>query len=400
MRQCYTYFSVSKTQAEIDAQKCTSTTTTPDPCPWTSAHWLHDTKRLCEDLKLDDKCVANGHGQVLKCPNPMFMCGDKTCGDNQDYCCETNCNSKGGKLACNGARVFVPTPPPTPGPILPPTNVAPTPAVEACPWLSPHGTPGKEEALCENGDYSWTCVDSTGTQRAKCPPSFPHMCTSKDGCGGGKDHCCEKENCNDKGGPRVCPTTTNQPSQPTNVVVKEVKFTVGVTVPDLATAQAMASSSEVKNGMEQAMATELSVAKDKVEATLTASPRRLAADWVATMARRLAPTLNCDYSVTVPENTATTIENKVKALPTANMTAALTKELNTIPSFSNISLSVASIGSPTVVTVTTTTILTTSTTTILTSKKFALADGAIWQSPCCSLALWLLVLGVQIVAAS
>jgi len=198
-RQCATYYQVNKTQEEIDQQKCTSTTTTPDPCPWTTPHWYETTDPLCEDGQLDKVCVKRGHGQVLRCSQPRIMCAEKC---DQDYCCETDCSSKGGNLTCHGSRVYPPLP--TPAPPTP----SPTPP-EVCPWLTAH-TEASPYAKCNDGSFSWTCVNGGRGQRIKCPPSHPQMCDNL-GCGGGKDYCCEK-NCDGKGGPRPCPSPHPTPA--------------------------------------------------------------------------------------------------------------------------------------------------------------------------------------------
>lgn len=128
----------------------------------------------------------------------------------------------------------------------------------------------------------------------------------------------------------------------------QVKFTMGMTVASFAVAQQMAQSSVVKDSMIQVMATKLSYKKRNMQATLTANQRRLAADWVATMPRRLAPALNVDYIVTVfPTDNATAIQNRVTRLQPADVAQAVTQELSTT-NFAGTSLSVTSISSPTV----------------------------------------------------
>mmetsp|Transcript_12878 Transcript_12878/g.25315 ORF Transcript_12878/g.25315 Transcript_12878/m.25315 type:complete len:411 (+) Transcript_12878:72-1304(+) len=71
-----------------------------------------------------------------------------------------------------------------------------------CFWNIPHNN-GADMALCEDGKYTWACVNGGHGQRMQCPASHPVMCNSKEGCGSGKDHCCQG-NCDDKGGPRPC----------------------------------------------------------------------------------------------------------------------------------------------------------------------------------------------------
>jgi len=58
----------------------------------------------CADgtLVSDFSCMANGHGQRVKCPqNFPHMCVEKACGeDKQDHCCSIDCSESGGMREC------------------------------------------------------------------------------------------------------------------------------------------------------------------------------------------------------------------------------------------------------------------------------------------------------------
>jgi len=116
------------------------------------------------------------------------------CGDaKQDYCCEVNevnCESRGGLKSC-------PVPAPTTT-----TTSASTP----CPWKTPHNAI-EQMAKCNDGSFSWNCVQGGHGQRLQCPAIMPHMCADL-GCGAdNQDHCCEN-NCESHGGIRSCPAMT------------------------------------------------------------------------------------------------------------------------------------------------------------------------------------------------
>jgi len=191
-RKCSTFYEVPKTQEEVNQHQCTSTTTTPDPtmgCPWLHHHWYQTTDPLCEDGKTAKRCVAYGHGPVLQCAAGKTLCAEQSCGWNRDYCCETDCSSKGGPLPCYGSRVWPPVP-------------TPAPTRAACPWKSPQSVSGY--AMCDDGAFSWNCVQEGRGQRIQCPTGHSVMCADL-GCGSdGRDHCCQS-NCDDKGGERPCP---------------------------------------------------------------------------------------------------------------------------------------------------------------------------------------------------
>lgn len=120
-----------------------------------------------------------------------------------------------------------------------------------------------------------------------------------------------------------------------------MRFTVGLIVASLKQAQDMVKSPAVKGKMEEMMAEQLKVPKTSVNATLSASARRL-----ADVARRLAAKLNCDYSISVPAGRSTgAIQSDVAGLgsKTSQLTTALNQKLIDT-SFSGVNVSVASVG--------------------------------------------------------
>lgn len=85
--------------------------------------------------------------------------------------------------------------------------------LKSCPWTS--GTTALDWQLeCQDGTlcYGWSCCTGHGG-RARCPPNMPLMCNSQT-CGDG-DHCC-KENCEDWGGVRACPSSSTSATCPWN----------------------------------------------------------------------------------------------------------------------------------------------------------------------------------------
>jgi len=69
-------------------------------CPWLKSH--NGTKALCADGSFSWSCVNGGHGQRVQCSqNLPVMCASKDCGGGKDYCCEKDCESKGGRRPCN-----------------------------------------------------------------------------------------------------------------------------------------------------------------------------------------------------------------------------------------------------------------------------------------------------------
>jgi len=73
------------------------------PCLWNHAHNQGSPYPLCEDGAFTWDCVGGNHGQRLQCPvNYPLMCSTQTCGSSkQNYCCETDCSSKGGLRPSN-----------------------------------------------------------------------------------------------------------------------------------------------------------------------------------------------------------------------------------------------------------------------------------------------------------
>jgi len=73
-----------------------------------------------------------------------------------------------------------------------------------CVWASAHNQQ-RSEPLCEDGVFSWHCVEDGHGQRLQCPQDWPTMC-SNPSCGGRdqKNYCCEKtaSDCHNKGGVR------------------------------------------------------------------------------------------------------------------------------------------------------------------------------------------------------
>mmetsp|Transcript_20401 Transcript_20401/g.39857 ORF Transcript_20401/g.39857 Transcript_20401/m.39857 type:complete len:394 (+) Transcript_20401:36-1217(+) len=76
-------------------------------CPWLKSH--NGTKALCADGSFSWSCVNGGHGQRVQCSqNLPVMCASKDCGGGKDYCCEKDCESKGGPRPCNKAESAIP----------------------------------------------------------------------------------------------------------------------------------------------------------------------------------------------------------------------------------------------------------------------------------------------------
>ena len=74
-------------------------------CPWLTPTDTDDLFQ-CGDGSFCDKntegwrCCESRQGR-LKCPkNLPKMCADTNCFNNNDYCCQTNCNDKGGDRDC------------------------------------------------------------------------------------------------------------------------------------------------------------------------------------------------------------------------------------------------------------------------------------------------------------
>jgi len=207
------------------------------PCPWVTWATPHDGPgmALCEDGSYGWRCMKNGHGPRVKCPShsPM-MCASKACGGGEDYCCEPNCDNHGGPRPCPQttqqvtesttkapSTPLVTTKAPATTTSIEATTVAvvSTTSVEAqgpctwATWATPHDGPGM--ALCEDGSYGWRCMKNGHGPRVKCPSHSPMMCASK-ACGGGEDYCCEP-NCDNHGGPRPCPQTTQLVTESTTM---------------------------------------------------------------------------------------------------------------------------------------------------------------------------------------
>ena len=84
---------------------------TPPPtevCPWKNHHKESEQQAKCADGTFSWSCMKGGHGQRIKCPPSLpQMCDNLGCGGGKDYCCEKNCDGKGGPRPC-------PSPHPTP----------------------------------------------------------------------------------------------------------------------------------------------------------------------------------------------------------------------------------------------------------------------------------------------
>ena len=74
-------------------------------CPWLTPTNTDDLfqcvdRSFCDKNTEGWKCCENRQGR-LKCPkNLPKMCVDKTCADNTDHCCKTNCLNFGGDRDC------------------------------------------------------------------------------------------------------------------------------------------------------------------------------------------------------------------------------------------------------------------------------------------------------------